>query len=163
MTITLVLKADAIQSLDLGPGRAIARQLLAEPQACAQQLQCAIDFPRTPDDPRELSEIEEIRLWFLRWDVAYPWLPYFLDWRAGELTRYAAMLVPHQFSQREGLLFNPEALEIFVMQKIFFLRDWLRDKDFGSVADIKHMAQILGYTIDNSFFDLLDRVGDRPS
>ncbi|MEM6445696.1 MAG: CRR6 family NdhI maturation factor [Cyanobacteria bacterium P01_D01_bin.123] len=157
MTITLVLKADAIQSLDLSPGHAIVRQLLVEPQACAQQLQWVIDFPLAPDDPRELSEIEEIRLWFLRWDVAYPWLPYFLDWRAGELTRYAAMLVPHQFSQREGLLFNPEALEIFVMQKTFVLLDWLRDKPFGNTAEIGSMAQVLGYTIDREFFELANR------
>lgn len=157
MTLTLVLNADAICSLDLTPGHAIARQVLAEPKACAQQLQCAIDFPRELGDPRELSEIEEIRLWFVRWDAAYPWMPYFLDWRGGELTRYAAMVVPHQFSQREGLLFNPEALEIFVMQKVFVLREWLKDKDFGSIADLKNMAQVLGYTIDTAFFDLLDR------
>lgn len=47
-------------------------------------------------DPREFSEFPEIRLWFLRLDAAYPWLPVLLDWRAGELARYAAMLVPHQ-------------------------------------------------------------------
>lgn len=49
-----------------------------------------------PNDPRELSELGEIRLWFVRLDAAYPWLPVLLDWRAGELARYAAMLVPHQ-------------------------------------------------------------------
>lgn len=49
-----------------------------------------------PNDIRELSEIPDIRLWFLRLDAAYPWLPVVLDWRAGELARYAAMLVPHQ-------------------------------------------------------------------
>lgn len=32
----------------------------------------------------------------MRLDAAYPWLPVLLDWRAGELARYAAMLVPHQ-------------------------------------------------------------------
>jgi hypothetical protein len=47
-------------------------------------------------DPRELSEFPDIRLWFLRLDATYPWLPVLLDWRAGELARYAAMLVPHQ-------------------------------------------------------------------
>ena len=48
------------------------------------------------NDPRELSEFPDIRLWFVRLDAAYPWLPVLLDWRAGELARYAAMLVPHQ-------------------------------------------------------------------
>ena len=49
-----------------------------------------------PLDPRELSELPDVRLWFVRLDTAYPWLPAVLDWRAGELGRYAAMLVPHQ-------------------------------------------------------------------
>lgn len=49
-----------------------------------------------PHDPRELSELPNIRLWFVRLDAIYPWLPVVLDWRAGELARYAAMLVPHQ-------------------------------------------------------------------
>jgi hypothetical protein len=49
-----------------------------------------------PLDPRELSELPDIRLWFVRLDAAYPWLPIVVDWRAGELSRYAAMLVPHQ-------------------------------------------------------------------
>lgn len=49
-----------------------------------------------PYDTRELSEIPDIRLWFVRLDASYPWFPVVLDWRAGELARYAAMLVPHQ-------------------------------------------------------------------
>lgn len=56
-----------------------------------------INYVRADEnDPRELSEFPEIRLWFVRLDAVYPWLPLVLDWRAGELARYAAMLVPHQ-------------------------------------------------------------------
>lgn len=56
-----------------------------------------INYEREDEhDLRELSEIPEIRLWFVRLDACYPWLPVVLDWRAGELARYAAMLVPHQ-------------------------------------------------------------------
>ncbi|CAL5322736.1 unnamed protein product [Camellia sinensis] len=56
-----------------------------------------INYKREDEyDLRELSEIPEIRLWFVRLDAAYPWLPVLLDWRVGELARYAAMLVPHQ-------------------------------------------------------------------
>ena len=47
-------------------------------------------------DPRELSELSDVRLWFVRLDSAYPWLPAVLDWRGGELARYSAMLIPHQ-------------------------------------------------------------------
>jgi len=49
-----------------------------------------------PYDTCELSELPDIRLWFVRLDASYPWFPVVLDWRAGELARYAAMLVPHQ-------------------------------------------------------------------
>lgn len=49
-----------------------------------------------PYDQREVSEFPEIRLWYVRLDATYPWLPLLLDWRAGELARYTAMLVPHQ-------------------------------------------------------------------
>ena len=51
-------------------------------------------------DPREQCEIPDVRLWFLRLDAEYPWLPCALDWRAGELARYTAMLVPHQVLYR---------------------------------------------------------------
>lgn len=56
-----------------------------------------------PLDPRELSEMPDIRLWFVRLDVAYPWLPVVLDWRGGELGRYAAMLVPHQVCSQSSV------------------------------------------------------------
>jgi hypothetical protein len=156
MTVTLVLKATTINTLDLRPGHAIVETLLKNPKACAQQLQCVIDYPLEQGDPRELSEIPEIRLWFVRWDAAYPWLPYFLDWRAGELARYAAMLVPHQFSQREGIQYNPEALEIFVMNKIFVLMCWFKQVGLGSSEDLKAMAKVMGYDISQDFFDLVE-------
>lgn len=57
-----------------------------------------------PYDTRELSEIPDVRLWFVSLDAAYPWLPVLLDWRAGELARYAAMLVPHQVTGNYSLL-----------------------------------------------------------
>ena len=57
-----------------------------------------------PHDMRELSEIPDIRLWFVRLDGAYPWLPIVLDWRGGELARYAAMLVPHEVCFQESIL-----------------------------------------------------------
>ncbi|NEP61966.1 MAG: CRR6 family NdhI maturation factor, partial [Symploca sp. SIO2G7] len=91
------------------------------------KLSFTIDYPRDANDPRELSEVPEVRLWFIRLDSYYPWLPLFLDIESGELGRYAAMLVPHQFSPLDGIRYNPEALEIFVMGKVFTITRWLKD------------------------------------
>lgn len=152
------LGATAIDALDLGPVAAVLDEMLLDRDrivASEQQLQFAIDFPRDPRDPRELSEIPAIRLWFLRLDARYPYLPFFLDWQAGELARYAAMLVPHQFSRSEGIIYNPEALELFVMQKSFTLHDWLRDREIAGTARLQNLAQMFGYEMEASFFDRL--------
>lgn len=159
MTIAIALDADAIQRLDLSPARTAIEPLLADdPARYEQQVRFAIDWPQDPADPRELSEIPELRLWFLRLDSAYPWLPFFLDWKAGELGRYAAMLVPHQFSQTDGILFNPEALELFAMRKTFVLADWLRDRDISARSRLRGMAQMLGYDLEDDLFDLLGAI-----
>ncbi|MFM6135616.1 MAG: CRR6 family NdhI maturation factor, partial [Sphaerospermopsis kisseleviana] len=123
MTITISLNNDSINNLDLSPALKVIEPLLQEESITSQeqQLRFEINYPREANDPRELSEIPEVRLWFVRLDAKYPWLPFLLDWKAGELARYAAMLVPHQFTKKEGIQYNPEALEIFLMHKIFIL------------------------------------------
>lgn len=157
MTITISIAADHLQNLDLSPiQRAIEPFLASGIAAAEQQVQLTIDLPRDPTDPRELSEIPEVRLWFLRTDAVYPWLPFVLDWKAGELGRYAAMLVPHQFHPTDGIQFNPEALELFVMGKIFVLANWLKTQGIGTRSRLQGMAQMLGYDLDDSFFDLLE-------
>ena len=65
------------------------------------------------------------------------------------------MLVPHQFSRTEGIQYNPEALEIFVMHKVFVLSNWLQQIGVANKSRVKSMAQTLGYEIDDSFFDLV--------
>ena len=165
MTITLKIDTKTIETLDLS---AVASKIAdLESQAVAktdsqaqlvkgeQQLQFAIDYQQEADDPRELSEIPEIRLWFVRLDAAYPWLPFFLDWKSGELARYTAMLVPHQFSRSEGIIYNPEALEIYVMHKIFILANWCQQQEISSISRLKSFAQLFGYDIDDSFFESL--------
>jgi hypothetical protein len=117
------------------------------------QIQFQINFPREETDPRELSEIPEVRLWFVRLDSVYPWFPFLLDWKAGELARYAAMLVPHQFHRTEGIQYNPEALEIFMMQKIFTLSDWLKVQGIPSNFRLKSLAKLLGYELEESFLN----------
>ena len=158
MTNTIALSSDCLHSLDLSPAATVIENLLQERSVIAsyeQQLRFDIDYPREPEDPRELSEIPEIRLWFLRLDTHYPWLPFLLDWKAGELVRYTAMLVPHQFTTKEGIQYNPEALEIFLMQKLFVLTDWLKQQGIPSQSRLKSMAQLLGYELDDSLFNLL--------
>ncbi|WP_414385628.1 CRR6 family NdhI maturation factor [Synechococcus sp. H60.3] len=160
--ITFYLPAKAIQTLDLTPGHELVKTLMADPVRAAQQVQCSIDWPRSPDDPRELSEIPEVRLWFIRWDTVYPWMPYFLDWRSGELARYAAMLVPHQFNPREGIVYNPEALEIFVYQKIFVLMRWFKQQKLGSVSMLRDMALVFGFEVQPEFLNLWEAETGEP-
>lgn len=157
MTLTIALNANHVNQLDLSPAQTAIAPLLQEGALAAheQQLCFEIDYPRDANDPRELSEIPEVRLWFVRLDAYYPWLPFLLDWKAGELARYAAMLVPHQFSRTEGIQYNPEALEIFVMQKIFVLNDWLQQQRIPSQFRLKSMAQLFGYELSDSFFELI--------
>ena len=156
MTIKLVLDTPAVDSLDLSNAtEQIVFLLQQKIEDYEQQLQFNINIERSPDDPRELSEIPEIRLWFVRLDTVYPWLPFLLDWKAGELARYTAMLVPHQFNRSEGIIFNPEALEIFVMNKIFVLSDWLQQQGIPERSRLKSMAQLFGYELDDAFFEMI--------
>ncbi|HEY9878000.1 MAG TPA: CRR6 family NdhI maturation factor [Leptolyngbyaceae cyanobacterium] len=156
MTQTILLTDLVVQTLDLSPAIAIIEPLLASGALPDQEtLSFKVDVTRDPMDPRELSEIPEVRLWFIRLDNRYPWLPLVLDWEAGELGRYAAMLVPHQFSPTDGIRYNPEALEIFVMQKIFAISQWLNEQGHVSRTKLKFMTQMLGYEIDDGLFELL--------
>lgn len=157
MAQTITLQDQHLQSLDLAPAQAVIAPLVQSGKWPGDEPTLAfnIDIARDPSDPRELSEIPEIRLWFIRLDSLYPWLPLVLDWEAGELGRYAAMLVPHQFSPTEGIRYNPEALEIFVMQKIFAIAQWLKQRGSKNFTKLKFMTQMLGYELDDGLFELL--------
>jgi hypothetical protein len=149
----------ALLSLDLsaiaGP---IDLWLATNPHQFNLDLTFKVNYQRDPADPRELSEIPEVRLWFIRLDARYPYLPLLLDWQAGELARYVAMLVVHQFSRKEGIQYNPEALEIWVMQRVFLLTDWLQDRQIEDRSRLKFMTQMLGYELDNGLFELLETI-----
>ncbi|MEM8804489.1 MAG: CRR6 family NdhI maturation factor [Cyanobacteria bacterium P01_G01_bin.38] len=164
MSHSIALTPPLLQTLDLGPAEAVLAPLIeAQGGEPSLRIRFEIDYPREPSDPRELSEIPEVRLWFIRLDSRYPWLPYYLDWESGELARYTAMLVPHQFGP-DGIRYNPEGLEIFVMQKIFVLSQWLRDgqglargdhRNFEGRSKLKLMLKTLGYELDDGLFELL--------
>lgn len=153
----ITLNPTTLNTLDLSPARTVIESWLKDRMIAnyEQQLRFEIEYPRDPEDQRELSEIPEVRLWFIRLDTVYPWLPFLLDWQAGELARYAAMLVPHQFSIREGIQYNPEALDIFIMQKIFALMSWMQTQGLESESKLKSMAQMFGYELETSLFDLI--------
>ncbi|MGF1490711.1 MAG: CRR6 family NdhI maturation factor [Prochloraceae cyanobacterium] len=157
MIPTIELKTETINKLDLSPAKEILEPVLKSKEIAAieQKIKFEIDYNRDPSDPRELSEIPEVRLYFVRLDACYPWLPIVLDWKEGELGRYTAMLVPHQFSRSDGIQYNPEALEIFVMHKIFTINEWLKQMDISGQSRLKSMAQTLGYEIDDPFLELI--------
>ncbi len=158
MSITIALNSDFIHNLDLSAVTTVIEQLLQEGAIASheQQLRFDIDYPQQESDPRELPEIPEVRLWFVRLDARYPWLPFLLDWKMGEFARYTAMLVPHQFSAKEGIQYNPEALEIFLMHKIFILSDWFKQNNIPSQSRLQSMAQMLGYELDDTFFAMFE-------
>ncbi|KAK1316966.1 hypothetical protein QJS10_CPA05g01119 [Acorus calamus] len=169
----IILDNDAICRLDLSPVHCMAGRTsvvsdgpLPEPKKLLEHtVGFTINYEREdPLDPRELSEFPDIRLWFVRLDAAYPWLPVVLDWRAGELARYAAMLVPHQMSMRLGVVFNPEALEIFVLNKVFIVYSWLKQHNVPKPKlKTSDMARMLGFGIGDDLFDLIDAQSLHPS
>jgi hypothetical protein len=157
MDLTIALNFSTLNQLDLSPALEVLQPLRDREELLRheQQLTFQVEYPREPGDPRELSEIPEVRLWFIRLDSLYPWLPFLLNWKVGELGRYTAMLVPHQFHRNDGIQYNPEALEIFVMQKIFVLSTWLKGQGIEGTSRLKGMTQMLGYELDPAFFELL--------
>jgi hypothetical protein len=157
MTTTISLSFNHIDNLDLSPAITVIQDWLSQGAIAQheQQLQFKIDYPQDSEDTLELSELPEVRLWFIRLDTVYPWLPYLLDWRAGELARYVAMLVPHQFSPKEGIQYNPQALDIFIMHKIFIMLSWLQSQGIESESKLKAMAEMFGYDLNTGLFKLL--------
>lgn len=156
MTI-ITVNHQQIEQLDLSPVIKIVEELEKGEGilSAEQQIKFKIDYALSENDPRELSEIPEIRLWFIALNAYYPWFPILLNWREGELARYTAMVVPHEFKRTEGIQYNPEALDIFIMGKVFCLHQWLKHQGVTGNSRLKAMAQIFGYDLDDSFFALL--------
>lgn len=153
----ITVDTTAVYSLDLTPAIATIDPLTFKVSPDIDpQIGFDLLITRDPSDPRELSEIPEVRLWFIRLDARYPWLPFWLNWKEGELSRYTAMLVPHQFHVTAGIQYNPEALEIFLMQKLFVIHHWLQTHRVQGQEKLKGMAKLLGYELENDLFMLLD-------
>jgi hypothetical protein len=158
MSFQISVSPQQIEQLDLTPAIALLQPWQTSDWVNhLQSVQFDLEYPQPADteEPLELSEIAEVRLWFIRLDTVYPWLPYCLDWRSGDLVRYTAMLVPHQFSEREGIQFNPQALDLFIMQKVFVIHQALAKLGLERNQTLKQMAEMFGYELSDQLFDLL--------
>ncbi|NCJ05911.1 CRR6 family NdhI maturation factor [Synechococcales cyanobacterium C] len=160
MATVIAVEAVHFETLDLSPAQTVIESWLKAQTFLEheQTLSFEVRYPQTGAEPVECPQIPEVRLWFVRLDSRYPWLPFFLNWREGELTRYAAMLVPHEFSP--DLAFNPQALDLFVMHKIFTLSRWLRLHDLPASNRLKKMTEMFGYELEADLFQLLDAYPD---
>jgi hypothetical protein len=153
---TVLIGPDQVRSRSLAP---LEQWFSLEPQALlARSGQLSLEFAwsRPDDDPRELSEIPELRLWSLRADALCPWLPLLLDRGNGQLTRHVAMLLPHQFSRTEGIRFAPDSLELWMTHRLFLLDHWCRSHGLNARGNLEQMAAVLGFELDGSFWQGLD-------
>ncbi|MGB8699861.1 MAG: CRR6 family NdhI maturation factor [Thermosynechococcaceae cyanobacterium] len=158
MPTVISVNRQHLETLDLSPVQTVLKDWIDAGTLFdhAQDLQFRIDYPQDPNQVQlELPDIPDVRLWFIRLDSEYPWLPYWLDWRSGELARYAAMMVPHSFSESEGIQYNPQALDIFIMGKVFTLHHWLTQHGIDRPNSLKQMAELFGYDLNDALFELL--------
>ena len=151
------IDADAIRRLDLTPLQPWTARPLGEVLTLGAFLELSFDWPRQADDPRELAECPEPRLWALRVDARHPWLPLVLERDQGSLIRHVAMVVPHRFSRTDGLRFDPEALELWITHRLMQLDDLCSQTLGRSMrGNLSQMAASLGYELDAGFWTLLD-------
>jgi hypothetical protein len=67
------------------------------------------------------------------------------------------MVLVWQMSRQLGLVFNPEALELFAMNKLFLLHTWLNARKVPKPAvRINDMMRILGFGISEQLYSLLE-------
>lgn len=151
----LSISADQIRALDTSPLTAWSSLPAAQLIEQAGSLQLSFEWPRPQEDPRELSEVPEVRLWNLRADALHPWLPFVLDRGSGQLCRHVAMLLPHGFSRNEGIRFAPESLELWITHRLFLLDDWSRRHDLHCRQGLGQMAAVLGFDLDPAFWAAL--------
>ena len=150
---SLLIGPGAIRQLDLAsldPWTSLEPASLVKGGA---ELILQFDWPRESEDPRELSEIPEIRLWSLRADAAYPWLPLVLERSSGQLARHVAMLLPHSFTRNEGIRFADESLELWITHRLFVLDGWAQSHGLSCRQGLGQMAAVLGFELDANFWD----------
>jgi hypothetical protein len=150
--VPVEISAQQVLALSLEP---LQPWYALEPQDLLQasgSLELSFSWPREADDPRELSEIPELRLWSLRADALCPWLPLLLERSTGQLARHVAMLLPHHFSRSEGIRFAQDSLELWMTHRLFLLDHWSRGYGLNCRGNLEQMAAVLGYELDSSFW-----------
>ncbi|MGC6482136.1 MAG: CRR6 family NdhI maturation factor [Synechococcus sp.] len=153
----ITIDARAIRELDLSPLQPWMEQSLPERLQAGAVVELHYQWPRDAEDPRELSECPEPRLWALRADAHHPWLPLLLERSAGSLAQHVAMLVPHNFSPSEGIRFDPQALELWVTQRLMLLDHLSHGQAQSQRRNLDQMAASLGYELSPEFWALLDQ------
>ena len=154
MTDNLVISvsAEQIRSLDMTPLEALRQHSAAALLELEDAVALQLDWPRAEDDPRELSEVPECRLWSLRADALCPWLALLLQRSDGQLSRHVAMQVLHEFSRTEGLRFDPDDLSLWISHRLFWLDDWGTQQDFSLRGRLSQMAAVLGFNVEAGFW-----------
>lgn len=62
-----------------------------------------------------------------------------------------------QMSKRLGLVYNPEALELFAMNKLFLIHEWLKARNVVKPhVKLNNMMRMLGFSISSELYDLID-------
>ena len=150
---TITISADQIRRLDTNPLKPLQQLPTAGLLALEDRLSLELQWPQADDDPRERSEIPELRLWSLRADARCPWLPLLLERRTGQLARHVAMLVPHEFQRSEGLRFDADALSLWISQRLFLLDDWALERGVSLRGRLTQMSAVLGFELDPTFWD----------
>ena len=152
----VVVSADQVRQLDLSVLKPWLELDPAELLARSDQLSLSFVWPQAQEDPRELSEIAELRLWSLRADAHYPWMPLLLERSSGQLCRHVAMQLPHSFSRSEGIRFAPASLELWITHRLFVLEAWGCSQGIACRGQLTAMATVLGYELDPHFWTALD-------
>ena len=154
MTDNLVISvsAEQIRSLDMTPLGALRQHSAAALLELEDAVALQLDWPRAEDDPRELSEVPECRLWSLRADALCPWLALLLQRSDGQLSRHVAMQVLHEFSRTEGLRFDPDDLSLWISHRLFWLDNWGTQQGFSLRGRLSQMAAVLGFNVEAGFW-----------
>jgi hypothetical protein len=63
-----------------------------------------------------------------------------------------------QMSKRLGLVYNPEALELWAMNKLFVIHEWLEARNVAKPSvKLNNMLRMIGFSISDQLYDLIEK------